>query len=108
MTEYQKELIREHRELSKKIKQLEEIVYNDKCRDIKDIKSQDDLDYVMGEFGNMCIQLSSYRKAKEALTARLYNNSINICDDHYCVKVTEKDINKENIKNVDINTSNKL
>lgn len=95
MTEYQKELIKEHRELSKKIKQLEEIVYNGNLRDIKYIKDQDDLDYTMAEFGNMCVQLSSYKKAKEALTARLYNNGVNVHDNRYCVEVREKDINEE-------------
>lgn len=104
MKEYQKALIKEHRELSEKIKRLEEVVYNDEHRDLKYIKTQYSLDYIMSEFGNMCIQLSSYRKAKEALTARLINNGINICDNHYCIEVTEKDINEENIRNVGMNT----
>lgn len=92
MTEYQKALIREHRELSEKIEKLEKVVYNDKNRDIKHIKTQDDLNYVMIEFGNMCIQLSSYKKAKEALTARLHNNGINIVNGRYNIIVTAEDI----------------
>lgn len=92
MTEYQKALIKEHRELSEKIKRLEKVVYNDKNRDINVIKTQDDLDYIMAEFGNMCIQLSSYRKAKEALTARLHNNGINIINGRYNITVTAEDI----------------
>lgn len=80
MTEYQKELIIEHKELVARMNELANDVYGQNA----DAKI---------EYANKCIQLKGMKIYYEALSARLHNAGIFIMnDDSYVEKVDDEQL----------------
>lgn len=73
MNDYQKALIKEHKELIERIHVLNDYVYSGEAEK-NDCKI---------EFANKCIQLSAMKKYEEALRGRLYNSGIIIAENNY-------------------------
>lgn len=71
MTDYQKELIKEHKELCARINELSNDIYGQNTDD-------------KIEYANKCIQLKGMKMYYEALSARIINTGIVIdCDGYF-------------------------
>lgn len=98
MKEFVKRMIAEHAELSTRINKLAEFIY--------DKKQSDKVSRV--EFANMLVQLKAMRCYQDALSARLYNNGIEINSDTgkylevvAILKDAEKALNENNNESKD-------
>lgn len=82
MNNYQKELIKEHKELTERLSLIYQAIDS----------KYDSVTENCIEYCNLCIQAKGMEMYSEALCARLYNADITIVNGEYCEKVKYKDI----------------
>lgn len=95
MDNYKKELIKEHKELVKRINVLENKIYTEDAAYINNVEPLEDVNIELDnyldriEYINRRLQLDAMKRYESALSARIHNCNIEIAGNNYYEKIDE-------------------